>query len=403
MGIGNVIGLHGVNRAGRLSGGVYDSASFTLQLTDFAKTDSRVSWGISTATSVPQATFVDSNGNNPFPESWFDADGVSAEDKALRFFSVTNNGGFRARFGRVPGSPSEIMGPDLHERVRRKLRGRLIAGSQMLEFTSFGGSTDSSDPYVWTMPDLGDAPSEFAQRANVGTPNLLSLAYGASLPALTGSIPYSVFTDVADSGGDHGFNNIFTRCYNNFPINSLGLWGYASSGSTPTGNTGPGTNTAVDYMYTESSFSPFDAFTREREGGRVLNAGLIGTGTNRSLTLDLCLQGQGFSHASAGLEIRQLRSMPSYPLVSANDDVISSTLVRGWPYSNSYIQGSVITNYGGLPFTCKRAGGWYDVQTYLADDCEFVLLLPQYPPDEASNRIYRTDFALHSVTIAGSY
>ena len=87
--------------------------------------------------------------------------------------------------------------------------------------------------------------------------------------------------------------DVFTR-FSEGSLATAGAWVAQGTGVTPTSNTGPGTNSSGPYVYSESSASsgPAEILTNSK---LVMLESIMDTwtGTGRSITFRVCIQGTG--------------------------------------------------------------------------------------------------------------
>ena len=138
------------------------------------------------------------------------------------------------------------------------------------------------------------------------------------------------------------------------------------TGVTPTSNTGPGTNSSGPYVYSEASASsgPAEILTNSK---LVMLESIMDTwtGTGRSITFRVCIQGTGWSGDDEGLRI-----------ITGTTEADSTQLVRltGWDYSNNYVVGNTITNRQDDDYTIVQVGGWIDYTIDIPDGHEYFEL-----------------------------
>ena len=154
--------------------------------------------------------------------------------------------------------------------------------------------------------------------------------------------------------------DVFLRFSGN--LATAGAWRSQTTGVTPTSNTGPGTNSSGPYVYSESSASsgPAEILTNSK---LVMLESIMDTwtGTGRSITLRICIQGTGWSADDEGLRIR-----------TGTTESDATQLVRftGWDYANDYVVGDTVTNRQDDDYTIVQVGGWIDYTIDIPDGHE---------------------------------
>ena len=166
-------------------------------------------------------------------------------------------------------------------------------------------------------------------------------------------------------------------------ITTAGAWNSQATGVTPTSNTGPGTNSSGPYVYSESSAasSPAQILTNSK---LVMLESIMDTwtGTGRSITLRVCIQGTGWLEDDEGLRI-----------ITGTTEANSTQLVRltGWDYSNNYTVGNTITNRQDDDYDIVQVGGWIDYTIDIPDGHEYFEL--------ASFVVASASFHLHDLAL----
>ena len=146
---------------------------------------------------------------------------------------------------------------------------------------------------------------------------------------------------------------------------TAGRWALDTIGSTGSGSTGPGTNSAGPYCFIESSSSS----TNSIRINSLLTLNVVGMwprDIGRSLRLQMCAQGH-FDEAGTGWEV----------FSGHGGTWVSRAFIRGWAYANDRVEGDTITDYGGATHVCVRDGGWidYDVDIPDGDDAVKIELI----------------------------
>ena len=158
--------------------------------------------------------------------------------------------------------------------------------------------------------------------------------------------------------------DVFTRFSGS--LATAGAWTDRSTGVTPTSNTGPGTNSSGPYVFSESSASsgPAEILTNSK---LVMLSSIMDTwtGTGRSITFRVCIQGTGWSGDDEGLRI-----------ITGTTEADSTQLYRltGWDYSNNYTVGDTVTNRQDDDYTIVQVGGWIDYTIGIPDGHEYFEL-----------------------------
>ena len=147
-----------------------------------------------------------------------------------------------------------------------------------------------------------------------------------------------------------------------------GRWRAAQNGSTVSGNTGPGTNNTLGFVYTETSGSEgIDVI--EGRGILDMDSDEIPDGTNRVLNLRLAIAGD-FADGTEGLEV----------LTREDDDDtwVQAGFMYGWAYSNDYDQGDTFDDENDVEQTVAADGGWVDFEVSIPDSAGQIQLRPHY-------------------------
>ena len=163
-----------------------------------------------------------------------------------------------------------------------------------------------------------------------------------------------------------------------------GRWAIIQSGSTGSGGTGPGENSAGPYAATDSSGSLLTVAIENS----VFDLDVEMTWpapTGRVLRLECAVMGE-FEEAGEGLMVQGMAAGGQW------EDI---ALVRGWSYSETYTQGSDITDYGGATIACTRDGGWATFDVAIPDAHEQVRLRLV----ASGGAVFRHDVALWSAEL----
>ena len=132
-----------------------------------------------------------------------------------------------------------------------------------------------------------------------------------------------------------------------------GVWLPDAGGSTPSAATGPGTNSAGPYLFSESS-SGNDSITLVKSV-ITFNDGVRSwlDGGDREIRFRVCLQGEWNHDDAEGLDIQGQRP----------GEMTWETIhvINGWAYATPVLLGANITQYRtGTVLECVQAGGWLD-------------------------------------------
>ena len=166
--------------------------------------------------------------------------------------------------------------------------------------------------------------------------------------------------------------------------NNAGTWIYDSSGSSASGNTGPGSNNVLGFMHTETSGANYNEGTWQDNG--IAQFKSVPTKSNRILRLRVCVQGD-FNDGTEGLRVQHR--------ATGSGGWTTITTIRGWDLNNSYVSGSTFTDEGGTSQTVVAKGGWIDVDVSIPDTATQVRLFPRYILGQAGE-FYQHDTALRS-------
>ena len=180
--------------------------------------------------------------------------------------------------------------------------------------------------------------------------------------------------------------DVFTRFSGS--LATAGAWRAQTTGVTGTSNTGPGTNSSGPYVYSESSTAsgPAEILTNSK---LVMLESIMDTwtGTDRSITLRICIQGTGWSANDEGLRI-----------TTGTTEADSTQLARltGWDYSNTYTVGDTITNRQDDDYDIVLDGGWIDYTIDIPDGHEHFEIASFIV---ASGSYHLHDLALWQITL----
>ena len=152
-------------------------------------------------------------------------------------------------------------------------------------------------------------------------------------------------------------DTVFTR---EDTSSSGGAWQRDPSGSTSSPNTGPGSNSAGAYVFSESSGS--DDTLPDASTITVLSTVMAAwLGNGRILVLRACIQGDGTypNDSASGLQIQGRDS--------DSDDWVTIDLLEGWGYSDSFTPGDTVMDSLGVDQLVVQAGGWVDFAVTIPD------------------------------------
>ena len=209
--------------------------------------------------------------------------------------------------------------------------------------------------------------------------------------SIKGGRPFNVISfDIPDAtrlGNLDALDAIFRR-QDTGRIN--GAWQPDSGGTTVSGGTGPGTNSAGPYVHSESSSSldPDIPLTSTLTALPKVMSSWVGNG--RVLFLRASIQGNGTypNDGASGLQIQGR--------VTNNDVWTTIDLLEGWAYSNSLTPGDTVMDSLGVTKTIVQAGGWVDFKTTIPDTYR-QLRLRNIPASTGVN--YRHDVALWYIAL----
>ena len=176
---------------------------------------------------------------------------------------------------------------------------------------------------------------------------------------------------------------LFLSSFSNAIIGTGGGWKYQSSASSPTSFTGPGTNSRIAFIHTETS-SGANASALVRKGR--CNFDVVPTQVSRTLHLRMCIQGLfGDTSDAEGMRIQHR--------ASSSASWSEAGFIPGWAYSDSYEPGDSITDYDRNVLTCVAPGGWVDFEIDIPDTATEVRFVPRL----SGGTIYTHDIALRSI------
>lgn len=377
----------------------YPTSSFTLNLTNFEKRWNRdILFGYHSGNNIAQPVFQTDDGDVGFLPDYFQ-DGTPAGEGALRFLMIKENNYVGLRFGRTPrnNNGQEIHGPHLRNEVRSIMNLRLQCGNLIL---SLGGIIGNTDPYYYF---LNSRTGSFARKVLSGmSPLSLAVAYGElyepfRTPFDTGEQP----TFIAN-GNRVPFSIIFPDRVSAHNHDS-GVLTTSTSATTPSVNTGPSANSNREhYIFFESSSPSNDRLgsSRMAQAGRIIDVDFL-RGTSKTLTMEVCLQGVGFSFVDSGLFVYEFNDGTT-PTINGTG-ASHTHHMRGWPYAATRPAGQQVAGYGNNNnFTVARNGGWRTFTINIADDTTNLSLQPAWSNSatDAPNDI--ADVCIRSIQIQGN-
>ena len=229
--------------------------------------------------------------------------------------------------------------------------------------TTAAGTQTGSGTAIEAEGTLGDATgtaTAVVNRTGSGT----AIEAEGSLSDATGTVPAAETVTVMSS------QTAFEDAFNGGNIGlTQGRWRFDSGGTSATSNTGPGTNNPLSFSFMHTEASGGGTEQQFEDNGTVSFADLP-VGTNRTVRLRLCIQGQ-FGDGDEGVQIEHRTTVGSGAWTEA-------AFIHGWAYTNSYGQGDTITDENGLDRTCVSDGGWIDVDVDIPDSAGEVQFHPVY-------------------------
>ena len=164
-----------------------------------------------------------------------------------------------------------------------------------------------------------------------------------------------------------------------------GRWRQTSSGSTVSGNTGPGSNNILGFVYTETSGS--DEIDVIASRGIVdMQSDEIPDGINRVLHLRLAIAGD-YADGTEGLEI--------LTRVDDSGTWVQAGFIYGWAFSDTYEQGDTFDDENDVERTVAADGGWVDFEVSIPDTAGQIQFRPHYIHGEDTQR-WEHDIAFRS-------
>ena len=168
---------------------------------------------------------------------------------------------------------------------------------------------------------------------------------------------------------------------------TAGAWIADSGGSTPSSNTGPGTNSAGGYVFSETSQAGSEQQIEDNSVLTVLQSVMDAWAVpGRVLAMRACVQGAGWIETGEGAVVEG-RAGDSDPWTRI-------ALIQGWAYSNTYAEDDEITDRGGDALTCAQAGGWVDFEVDIPDAHAQIRLRSEI---EGPQSAYHHDWAIWQI------
>ena len=161
-----------------------------------------------------------------------------------------------------------------------------------------------------------------------------------------------------------------------------------NAGSTSTGNTGPGTNNADDFVFAKASPGSAVNSTREANGIAQVVSGEIATLTDRDIIIRYIAAGRFGDGTGGGISVEGRTTGGAW---------IEIAFLHGWAYAGTRNQGDTVTDNDGVDFDVAQDGGWRDATVSVPDTYDELRLAPTYT---ATGQRARQDIALHSIRSA---
>ena len=190
------------------------------------------------------------------------------------------------------------------------------------------------------------------------------------------------------SSGVYRFNSLLV--FNGFASylagDDAGRWALNLGGNTtPSVDTGPGSNSLGPYIFTETSSATLDEIS-ENSIARLFVVDEWPIAQERILGLRCAIMGD-WNSGNEGLAVEGRESGGNWEQI----DIIS-----GWSYANDYSIGDTITRYGETDLDiCVQDGGWLDIYTAIPDLFTDLRLRSVV----TSGTTYLHDIALWSATL----
>ena len=247
-----------------------------------------------------------------------------------------------------------------------------------------GLTNDSSTLYIGLLDDTSNSFELYSYPLVISAPLTadftltMEISAGATPPPTPGGFNWRFDTLSA-------FETYFT-----IPQGSgSGHWeADTNAGSTSTGNTGPGTNNADDFVFAKASPGSTVNSTREANGIAALVAGQIDDFTDRDVIIRYIAAGRFDDGTGGGISVEGRVTGGAWTEIA---------FLHGWAYAATRSMGDTITDNDGVDFDVAQDGGWRDAAVSVPDTYDEVRLAPTYT---ATGQRARQDIALHSIRSA---
>ena len=169
---------------------------------------------------------------------------------------------------------------------------------------------------------------------------------------------------------------------------SDGRWAPDAGGSTGSGSTGPGQNSAGPYVYSETSGAGIaDIRTNST---LAFQAGIMSQwiGAGRTLEFRACIQGAAWVDVGEGFEVQGR--------ATSTDAWERIALLEGWGF-DAYVTGDTITDANGDGQMCAQDGGWVDFVVGIPDTHTEVRLRSM--PVDGGGGFFQHDLALWRIKL----
>ena len=160
------------------------------------------------------------------------------------------------------------------------------------------------------------------------------------------------------------------------------------AGSTGTGNTGPGTNNADDFVFAKASPGSTVNSTREANGIAEVVSGSVATLIDRDIIIRYIAAGRFGDGTGGGISVEGRTTGGAWTEIA---------FLHGWTYAATRNMGDTITDNDGVDFDVAQDGGWRDATVSVPDTYDEIRLAPTYT---ATGQRARQDIAIHSITNA---
>ena len=160
------------------------------------------------------------------------------------------------------------------------------------------------------------------------------------------------------------------------------------AGSTGTGNTGPGTNNADDFVFAKASPGSTVNSTREANGIAEVASGSVATLIDRDIIIRYIAAGRFGDGTGGGISVEGRTTGGAWTEIA---------FLHGWAYAATRAAGDTVTDNDGVVFDVAQDGGWRDATVSVPDTYDEIRLAPTYT---ATGQRARQDIALHSIANA---